>query len=277
MSGVGPWVRAGRHAVVTGGSSGLGLEISRQLVGRGVGVTLLARDEAKLATAAQALRAQVADAAVRTLSVDVSDPDALVDAFAGLAADHPIDVLINSAGIMREGYFETLPAAAFTDVMDINFFGTVNAIRAVLPHLPHPGGRIVNIASLAGLTGVFGYTPYCAAKHALVGFTNALRFEMEPQGIGVHLICPGEFDSPLVEALDATRTPENRAHTLTIPKVPVETIARETLAALDSGRDQVIPGRVPALVSTGQRLLPAAGKLVGRRKVAQVYRGPGHP
>ncbi|GGF18490.1 SDR family NAD(P)-dependent oxidoreductase [Williamsia phyllosphaerae] len=270
-----PWLRPGRHSVVTGGSSGLGLEISRQLVARGVSVTLLARDESRLAAAAESLRARAASGTeVGTLSVDIGDADGVVGALGTLAGTHPFELLVNSAGIMREGYFETLPATAFTEVMDINFHGTVKVIRAALPHLPHPGGRIVTIASIAGLTGVFGYTPYCAAKHALVGFTDALRFELEPQGLEIHLICPGEFDSPLVAALDATRTPENRAHTLTIPKVDVAQIATQTLDAVDSGREQVIPGRIPALMSAGRRLFPATGRMIGRRKIAAVYRGP---
>ncbi|MGU3432856.1 SDR family NAD(P)-dependent oxidoreductase [Actinomycetes bacterium M1A6_2h] len=257
-------VRAGQHAVVTGGSSGLGLELARHLVRRGVAVTLLARDRAKLAAAVALLEAVDPSVEVYAISVDVADMDALVDAFAPLPR---IDVLINSAGIMREGHFDTLSTRDFTDVLDTNVMGAVNTTRAALPRLRTPGGHIVNIASVAGLTGVFGYTSYCTAKHALVGFSHALKYEMDERGIGVHVVCPGEFDSPLVEALDKTRTPQNLAHTLTIPKVDVSRIARETLAGVDRGKFLIVPGRLTRLMVTGQRLAPGISEYVARQRI----------
>ncbi|MBO0854364.1 MAG: SDR family oxidoreductase [Nocardia sp.] len=267
-------IKPGRHIVITGGSSGLGLEIAHQLAPRGVRLTLVARNTAKL----DAARAEIGDkhpgALVETLSVDVSDQAALDAAFSELAAAGPIDVLVNSAGILREGYFEDLTDDDFRAVMDVNLFGTINAARAVLPHLKASRGQVVNIASVAGLTGVFGYTPYCASKHALVGFTDALRYELEPQGVSVVLVCPGEFDSPMVDALDRTRTPENREHTLTIPKLSVDAIAKATIKGIDRDDRVVVPGVVTQAVVAANRLLPAVAGAVGRRAVKKVYQGP---
>ena len=110
------------------------------------------------------------------------------------------------------------------------------------PYLKKSHGRLVNISSVAGLTGVFGYTPYCSSKHALVGLTESLRYELKPQGITVHLVCPPEFESPLVDDLETYRSPENRAHTLMIPKMKLETVVKETLKGIEKNRFKIIPG-----------------------------------
>lgn len=265
-------LRAGQHAVVTGGSSGLGLALSRRLATRGLSVTLVARDKARLAAAAASISDAVPSAVIDYIAVDVADSEALAAAFDNLTQD--LDILVNSAGIIREGYFEGLSTSDFHDVMDINFFGTVNTIRATLPRLKQRRGRIVNIASVAGLTGVFGYTPYCAAKHALVGFTAALRFELEPQGVRVQLVCPGEFESPMVEDLDRTRTPENRRHTLTIPKLRIDQLADATVAGIDSGQRLVVPGAQTRVLVTAQRLVPGVANAIARQRISAVYQGP---
>ncbi|MEU4651450.1 SDR family oxidoreductase [Nocardia fluminea] len=266
-------LRAGQHAVVTGGSSGLGLALSHRFAACGLSVTLVARDKARLATAAAELSDAVPSAVIDYIAVDVADNEALEAAFGKLPV--AVDLLVNSAGIIREGYFEKLDAADFHDVMNINFFGTVNCVRATLPRLKRQGGRIVNIASVAGLTGVFGYTSYCAAKHALVGFTDALRFELEPQGVRVQVVCPGEFDSPMVDDLDRTRTPENRRHTLTIPKLGIEDLADATVAGIDSGQRLIVPGAQTRLLVTAQRLAPSIANAIARQRISTAYRGPG--
>ena len=160
--------------------------------------------------------------------------------------------------------------------MDINFFGTVNAVRAALPHLKASKGAVVNIASLAGLSGVFGYTSYCASKHAVVGFSNSLRLELEPQGVRVHVVCPGEFDSPMVDVLDQSRTQENRENAMMLPKLGVDVIADDTIRGIESNQDLIIPGRPQRLSATAQRLAPGLVKSLTKRRVAKVYVGPLH-
>lgn len=262
------------HTVITGGSSGLGLEIAHQLAPRGGPITLVARDPARLAAAAEAIRLRTPQSRVRVLSLDVSDPVAVRAAFRDLAAElGRLDLLINSAGILVEGHTSQLTAEDFHAVMNVNFFGTVNACSAALVPLAESRGTLVNISSAAGLMGVFGYTAYCASKHAIVGYTRALSYEAEPQGIRVVLACPGEFDSPMVDALDATRTPENRAHTLTIPKLPVALVASEIIAGIQAGRRTIIPGRRTRAAVLANRLAPRIVEAVGRRRIAAVYTG----
>ncbi len=263
------------HAVITGGSSGLGLALATRLASRGADITLIARDPGRLDEAAAAVQQCNPDVRVGAVAADVSDPQAISTAIDKIAADAGgIDLLINSAGILREGYFEQLRDADFRDVMEINFFGTVNAVRAALPHLKQSQGAVVNIASLAGLAGVFGYTPYCAAKHALVGFSNSLRFELQPQGVRVQLVCPSEFDSPMVDELDARRTPENREHVLTLPKLSVDVIADDTIRGIDRRHDLIVPGRLPRIAATLQQHAPRALGAVANHRIAKIYQGP---
>jgi 3-dehydrosphinganine reductase len=269
----GPTMFNGKHVVITGGSSGLGLELARRLVDQGARVTLMARNQAKLDQAVAELVRRRPGAQVSALSVDVSSEEDARTAMGRAAdADGGIDILVNSAGILREGHFEQIPLQEFRDVMDVNYFGVLNATRAALPYLKASRGRLVNIASMAGLVGVFGYTPYCSAKHALVGLSETLRYELTPMGVTVHLVCPGEFDSPMVDALELTRTPENRAHTLTIPKASLEVVAKDTLAGVQSGKFLIIPGFPARATSHAIRLLPGVVRALGDRTVARARR-----
>ena len=263
----------GKHIVITGGSSGLGLELAQQLAATGARLTLIARNPEKLEEAASAIRRQAPTAQVGVQAVDVCDEQATIIAMQQIAEQNQgIDMLINSAGILREGYFEQLPMADFRDVMEINYFGLLNSTRAALPYLRQSQGRLVNIASMAGLTAAFGYSSYCASKHALVGLSEVLRFELKLQGVQVHLVCPGEFDSPMVDTLDTYRTPENRAHTHTIPKASVETIAADTLAGIRANRFQIIPGTTARLAGFFIRHWPWLMRVLGDRTIAKVQR-----
>jgi 3-dehydrosphinganine reductase len=267
----------GQHAVITGGSSGLGLALARELARRGLHVTLLARDRKRLEEARDHIARAAPRAKVSLYSVDVSDfgaTSAVVDEITSWG--QPIDVVINSAGIVREGYFETLKSDDFESVMAIDYFGTLNMARATLPHLRASGGRLVNVASMAGLVGVFGQTAYCAAKFAVTGFTEALRLEVEPENITVQLVCPGEFDTPMVEELNTYRTPENRALVAAFPVMTVGDVAREVLDGIDRGNPLIIPGRAMRIGSLAQRIAPGLLRRFIRRQVAAVYQGPGH-
>jgi 3-dehydrosphinganine reductase len=262
-----------QHIVITGGSSGLGLELARLLAAEGARLTLVARNLSKLEEAASALRQQVSGAKITVLAVDVCNEQAISRAMQQIAEQgQGIDMLINSAGILREGYFEKLAAEDFREVMEINYFGLLNATRAALPFLQQSRGRLVNIASIAGLTGAFGYTSYCASKHALVGLSDTLRYELQPKGIRVHLVCPGEFDSPMVDELDKARTPENRAHAQTIPKAGVEPIARDTLAGIRAGKYLIIPTFPARLVAFAIRHFPRLVRALGDRTIRSAQR-----
>jgi NAD(P)-dependent dehydrogenase (short-subunit alcohol dehydrogenase family) len=104
----------------------------------------------------------------------------------------PVDVLINNAGVIRVGPFETMTNEDFDELMDVHLRGPLHTIRAVLPSMrSRRRGRIANIASIGGLVSLPHLTPYCASKFALVGFSQGLRAELAKDGIIVTTICPG--------------------------------------------------------------------------------------
>lgn len=265
----------GKHVVITGGNSGLGLALATALAKDGARLTLMARNAAKLETAAADITAAHPGAVVQTQSLDVTDEAAAAKAMnAAAEAQGGIDALINNAGILREGYFQNLAAEDFRQVMEINYFGVLNATRAALPHLQKSKGRLINVASVAGLVGAFGYTPYCASKHALVGLTSCLRYELEPMGITVQLVCPAEFNSPMVDELDKSRTPENRAHVLTIPKSTMDGIVAGVMKGLTTDRYEIVPTGMARAAVKASRLAPGMLRRAGNKAIAKVYQGP---
>lgn len=259
----------GEKIVITGGSSGLGLALAKELAAKGATITIIARNRDKLETAKAEITAKGGQA--HAFPSDVSNMDAITETFKKIAAEvGPPDMLINSAGILREGYFDQLPVETFREIMEINYFGVLNSIKAALPFIIKSKGRIVNIASVAGLMGVFGYTPYCSSKFALVGLTEALRYEMKPLGVKVHLVCPSEFASPMTEHLNDTRTPENKAHTLTIPEYDMDTMVNDTIKGIEKEKFMIVPGMLCRMTVFGARFYPAITRFVCDFKIGRV-------
>lgn len=267
-----------RNVVITGGSSGLGLALAHAFAAKGDRVALLARDPVKLAAAVEDIKRHAPNAEVHGIAMDVRDTTALPARFAALAHTMGgVDILINSAGILREGYFETLDDAVHREVMEINHFGVLNTIRAALPYLQKSAcAQILNVASVASLTGVFGYSAYCASKHALLGASDCLRAELKPQHIRVQVACPSEFDSPMVDAIDQTRTPENRAHAQTIPKVGVDVVAADILKGMETNEFLIVPGQRTRLMTRAIRFFPGISRWLGDWRIKGAYVGPGH-
>ncbi len=184
---------AGRHALVSGGSRGIGRAIAAALTEAGASVTILGRDEG-------ALRAAVdAKAATHYVSADVTDGPACRAAIARAGERAPIDILVANAGGAESAPFAKADEQLFRRMLDLNFMSVVHTAQAVLGGMTERGfGRIVAVASLAGLTGYPYVTAYCAAKHAAVGLVRALALETEGTGVTVNAVCPGYADTDLV-------------------------------------------------------------------------------
>jgi NAD(P)-dependent dehydrogenase (short-subunit alcohol dehydrogenase family) len=181
----------GAVALVTGGSRGLGLALSRELARQGCRLAICARDEAEL----EAARAELERTGVEVMAVpcDVSD-QAQVAAMVEAVTRHygRIDLLINNAGIIVVGPVETMTHADFERVMATNFWGVLNPTMAVLPGMRARGsGRIVNITSIGGKVAVPHLLPYTCAKFAAVGLSAGLRAELANAGISVTTVIPG--------------------------------------------------------------------------------------
>ncbi len=251
--------------IITGASGGLGAELAWRFHREGANIALIARRHDKL-TALQAdlKSAGQAGQIVEVSPCDVTDHDQTREAISHLIkVVGPPDMLINNAGILAEGCFDAFPLPSFRRIFEVNYFGVVNCTKSVLPSMQARGaGKIVNIASLAGKMAVFGYSAYCSSKYAVVGLTETLRMELKPQNIGVHLVCPGEFDSPMVDKVNVYRSQENIAMAHTVPVLPIDVVAEAILDGIDRGHYLIIPGRTARWLERVGRLFPAMARSI---------------
>jgi 3-hydroxybutyrate dehydrogenase len=195
---------AGKHAVVTGGGSGIGAATAAALVRAGARVTLMGRDAARLAAQRDALsvldKSDSTSAAgeLTCITVDVAREAAVIAAFEQAG---PVDILINNAGQAQAAPFTQTDMALWQRMLDVNLTGVFLCTRAVLPGMLERGyGRIVNIASTAGQIGYAYVAAYCAAKHGVIGLTRSLALEVAAKGITVNAVCPGYTETELLRA-----------------------------------------------------------------------------
>jgi 3-oxoacyl-[acyl-carrier protein] reductase len=193
---------AGKTAIVTGGSRGIGRAIVDVLAGEGADVTFFYRGNAERANEVVAA-AQAAGRAVTALQVDVRDQPACAAAVEGVFERRGrVDILVNNAGMIRDN-----PLAGFSDedvqeVLDTNVTGVFNVTRAVAPFMiSKRSGRIVNLSSVSGEKGGRGQTNYAASKGAINAFTRALAVELAPRKIQVNAVAPGVIDTEMSQAV----------------------------------------------------------------------------
>jgi short-subunit dehydrogenase len=177
--------------VITGASKGIGAELARQLAARGARLVLAARNDAELEEVARACRAL--GAAVVNVKADVSlERDCQAIVAGAVLAFGRLDVLVNNAGISMWAKFEDIEDLSILErIMKVNYMGAVYCTRHALPHLRQSRGLLVGVASLAGKVGVPTRTGYSASKHAMTGFFDSLRIELQDSGVDVTMIYPG--------------------------------------------------------------------------------------
>lgn len=190
----------GLTALISGGTSGIGLAVAAKLLADGARVYILGRSRKRGEQAVAALRQQTGAEAVY-IGCDVRS---LADCRRALAeigvcegrADWALDILVNSAGVYREQRLEQMSEADYAEIMDCNVKGTLLLTQAALPRM-YRGGSIVNIASDAGVSGNYGCPVYCASKGAIVALTRALALDLAPS-VRVNCVCPADVDTPLL-------------------------------------------------------------------------------
>jgi NAD(P)-dependent dehydrogenase (short-subunit alcohol dehydrogenase family) len=205
-SGPSPQLLAGRVAVVTGASRGIGLAVAERLAAAGARVAICSRaadaaGQARLAAAAERIgHAAAPGAPVLWLACDVAR---FADArHLHAAVERELgtpDILVNNAGVVVRARLDETSEHDWERVLGANLDGTFNVTRVFLPGMrARASGRIINVASISGRQGTAGLTAYCAAKHGVVGFTRALAEETREVGIQVNAVCPGSVDTDML-------------------------------------------------------------------------------
>jgi 3-dehydrosphinganine reductase len=197
------------HAVITGGSSGIGLGLANECAKAGVkNITLVARKKAGLEKAQQELASKYPSIKFYIQSVDVSDYKAVEAAGKEIVKNGgPPTLLFNNAGMAVVYAFHDVPVADFENAMKCNYLGAVYMTKALLKDMPS-GSNIMMTSSMAGAVGVYGYTAYSPTKFALRGFAESLQSEVRRDGISVSIAFPPDTDTATLAAENKTKPKE---------------------------------------------------------------------
>ena len=256
-------------ALITGGSSGIGLAMAMALAGRGHPLVLIARDADRLAAAGRRVAEARPDLPCLCLAADVADAGAVAAAVArGAEAFGPYGWVIANAGIARPGLFRDQPLSDHLEQMQINYFGALHTAHAARGTMAR-GGRLVFVSSGAALYGIYGYSAYAPSKFAVRGLAETLRLELAPDGISVTLAYPPDTDTPQLVAENRTKPEITRRITAGGGLASPETVARRILARAEAGAFLVTQGVMMELLMRSQDLLGPYMRWMQRRAIAR--------
>ncbi len=232
---------AGKTALVSGASQGIGRSIAIALAAQGAKVLLAARNTDKLEQVAAEIEASGGTA--HALTLDISSEASIKEtAKSALAAHGIVDILVNNAGITRDGLMMRMKRVDWDDVLNTNLTGTFLLTQALLPPMVKARwGRIVNITSIVGQLGQAGQVNYAASKAAMLGFTRSLAREVASRAITVNAVAPGYIETAMTQLLTETQKQAM------LPNIPLGRI----------GTDEEVAGAVAFLC------LPVAGYITG--------------
>ena len=252
------------HAIITGGSSGIGRELGCKLARAGYNISLIARREELLKDAAADIEKYFADPAQRvfTYSADVAaEGQAEASVAACIRELGAPELVITSAGIAVPGYFSELPLKAHADSMAVNYFGSLYVVRAAIPAMrARRRGRIVFISSGAGLMGLYGYSTYSPSKFALRGLAEALRAELSADNVGVSIVYPPDTETPMLAEENKIKPEETKLITSVVKTWGAEAVADCIMRGIARGKFGITPGAAITMMNRAPGItLPVLG------------------
>lgn len=264
VPGTRPFIWRGKSVFITGGSRGLGLALARRLVSEGAKVTLVARKFEELNRARHLLLNEFPNADVGTVVCDVTRKDQLAIAFnTALENFGVIDAVVNNAGAISVGPFESMTRADFEAQMKLHLYAVIESIQIVTPHFQQRGGgRIINICSLGGKAAVPHMLPYNASKFALAGFSQGAAVELAKENIIVTTVYPAlmQTGSPIQAVFKGDHEKEfawfDAADNMPLLSMPPEMAAEKILAASAAGDSELVLSPLGKLRVLGSALVP---------------------
>lgn len=249
-------------ALVTGASSGIGQAIAVALADKGVRLILVGTNRSRLKQSKKLC--EEAGGEAHSYAANVGDYALMQGLAEAVQAEHgDVDLLINNAGVVMSGLIQEVEIEDWQRLIDINVMGVVHGCKLFVPGmLRQGGGHIVNMASAAGLIGQPGMSTYCATKHAVVGLSASMRYELAGAGIGVTTICPGYVKTPITEnlklvgKLDTDRVRGKVEKSVKDSKLTAEMVATQTLKAIRRNEPFVTVGRDARAAWYTHRLAP---------------------
>ncbi|MEM0924575.1 MAG: SDR family NAD(P)-dependent oxidoreductase [Planctomycetota bacterium] len=245
------WNPRGRLAVVTGASSGIGRDVTRILLSKGCSVIATARRTSRLAELEQLPRRDN-KTTLHTISGDVTDTELRVDLVKLASKIGRLDLLVNNAGVGAIGSFADANAERLQFIVDVNFIAPAELTRLAIPLLKQSDDAVIcNIGSVLGHRAGPDKSEYCASKFALHGWSDSLRAELSPFGIGVTLVSPSTTKS---EFFDVLVQSDPEAKSKSVGSWPVSRVAEAVVHAIEKRRDE-------AILSLGGKLLVYADRI----------------
>ncbi|WP_128103408.1 MULTISPECIES: SDR family oxidoreductase [Paenibacillus] len=240
---------------ITGASSGIGALCAQMLIEEGAIPILAARSRDKLEEIGASLNGQH-----ELLTLDVTNDEQVQAAISNMLEKYGrIDILLNNAGYGTFAAMTDMTVQEFDEMMDVNYMGIVRCTKAVLPHMLKRGtGQIVNVASMAGKIGTAKSASYTATKHAVLGFSNALRQELRKTGITVTTINPGPIDTPFFHRADPSGNYVNNVRWMMLKP---EDVAGHMVQAMKKRKEEV---NLPRMASVGIWLYQLFPRLADR-------------
>ncbi|MFJ1268229.1 SDR family oxidoreductase [Legionella lytica] len=234
-----------KHAIITGGSSGIGKALAIKLAQQGYSLSIIAREEHKLSVAKQEIIAHCSNPlSILTFSADVSKESEIQSAIEDAILKQGVpDLLITSAGIAHCDYFDNLSSELFERNISINYLGSLYAIKAVFPQMKkQKAGHIVLISSGAGLIGIWGYSAYSPSKFAIRGLAEALRPEFKKYGINVSIAYPPDTDTPQLICEEKTKPAETKKITGIVKPWSADAVAAYIVQGIKKNKFHITPG-----------------------------------